>query len=420
MQKHSTRMLDFGQFDFGQFDFGQNCPTIRLRPELSEVELAEVEVGRSRIDGVCFVSSFSLSYFFMCFVFTFLNFFLFWLISLFILFLCCFCFRPQNSELNPKPQTVHPFSDGPFRWTPPPVNPPPPDNPPPDNPPPDRPKFRSFFPSSRQNFHSPTFQKDVDMLQIIDSELLFIDVRLMFRSHVTTPHLRSYDSRYDSNARKSNCRWQKWLITINHLEIESHDLIQTQKVTTRTLRDCPQIKCWRNPSSPRRHRDSPYYTRIYRNVSPARSPHEQQYLLFGAPHFVVPKFNIQKMAEVEIGRSRNWPKSTWPKSKLAEVDRAPFYTSHYVRNVVNWHTSLIAFDLSKKHSNISCSLTCVSSSWCACMCVTVWVHFGSILGPFWVHFGSILGPFWVHFGSILGPFWVHFGSMSECWCILKV
>ena len=30
---------------------------------------------------------------------------------------------------------------------------------------------------------------------------------------------------------------------------------------------------------------------------------------FWAPHCVVPKFNIQKLAEVEIGRSRNWPKS---------------------------------------------------------------------------------------------------------------
>ena len=29
----------------------------------------------------------------------------------------------------------------------------------------------------------------------------------------------------------------------------------------------------------------------------------------GAPPLVVQKFNIQKMAEVEIGRSRNWPKS---------------------------------------------------------------------------------------------------------------
>ena len=28
-----------------------------------------------------------------------------------------------------------------------------------------------------------------------------------------------------------------------------------------------------------------------------------------APHFVVPKFDIRKLAEVEIGRSRNWPKS---------------------------------------------------------------------------------------------------------------
>ena len=117
------------------------------------------------------------------------------------------------------------------------------------------------------------FQKDVDMLQITDSELLFIDVRLMFRSHVTTPYLRLYDSRYDSNARKSDCRWQKWLITINHLEIESRDLIQTQKVTTRTLRDCPQIKCWRNPSSPRRHRNSPYYTRICIVMYLPRAPH---------------------------------------------------------------------------------------------------------------------------------------------------
>ena len=56
------------------------------------------------------------------------------------------------------------------------------------------------------------------------------------------------------------------------------------------------------------------------------------------------------------------------------------------------------------------SLICVSSSKCVYMCVTVWVHFGSILGPLWVHFGSIFGPFWFHFGSILGPF-VHFGSI---------
>ena len=79
-------------------------------------------IGRNRTDGVCSVSS----------------------TSLFILFLCCFC--PKKPELNTKPRTLHPISDGPFRWTPPSgESPPPPDNPPPDNPPPDRPNFRSFF-----------------------------------------------------------------------------------------------------------------------------------------------------------------------------------------------------------------------------------------------------------------------------------
>ena len=61
-----TRMLDFGQFDFGQFDFGQ----------LAEIELAEVEIGRSRTDGVCSVSSFSLSFFSFALSFYFSLFFL--------------------------------------------------------------------------------------------------------------------------------------------------------------------------------------------------------------------------------------------------------------------------------------------------------------------------------------------------------
>ena len=60
-------------------------------------------------------------------------------------------------------------------------------------------------------------------------------------------------------------------------------------------------------------------------------------LPFGTPHFVFPKFNIQKLAEVYSGRSPTWPKSklvevelaelekrSLPKSKLAEVDRARF------------------------------------------------------------------------------------------------
>ena len=108
-------------------------------------KLAEVEIGRSRnwpksklsgrsrTDGVCSVSSFSLSCFFFYFVFVlFFTFFLFLFISLFI-FCSVSVFVPKNMN--------H------CRWTLPldaqAVN-----HPPPDNPAPDHPKFRSFFPSS--------------------------------------------------------------------------------------------------------------------------------------------------------------------------------------------------------------------------------------------------------------------------------
>ena len=63
-----ARMLDFGQFDFGQFDFGQ----------LAKVEIGRSRnwpksklIGRIRTDGVCSVSSFSLSFFLLlCFYFS--------------------------------------------------------------------------------------------------------------------------------------------------------------------------------------------------------------------------------------------------------------------------------------------------------------------------------------------------------------
>ena len=107
-------------------------------------------VGRSRTDSVHSVSSFSLSFFSFALFLLFFSFFLFLLISLFILFLFYVCFRLPKPELNPKPRTLHPISDGPFRWTTPPVNPPPLDNPPLDNPPPDNPsagppKISLFF-----------------------------------------------------------------------------------------------------------------------------------------------------------------------------------------------------------------------------------------------------------------------------------
>ena len=104
-------------------------------------KLAEVEIGRSRTDGVCSVSSFSLSFFSFCFVFSSLFFFLVLThLSLHFVFLCCFCFRPQKLELNPKPRTLHPISDGPtlrqttLRRT--------------------AQNFALLFPSSHHNFHS--------------------------------------------------------------------------------------------------------------------------------------------------------------------------------------------------------------------------------------------------------------------------
>ena len=77
-------------------------------------KLAEVEIKWPKSNtSVCSVSSFLSFFLFFWFVFLlFFTFFLFLLISLFILFLFCFCFRPQKPELNPKPRTLHPISDG--------------------------------------------------------------------------------------------------------------------------------------------------------------------------------------------------------------------------------------------------------------------------------------------------------------------
>ena len=61
-------------------------------------KLAEVEINcRSRTDGVCSVSSFSLSFFFFCFVFSLFFIFSCSYSSLFILFLCCFCFSSPKT-----------------------------------------------------------------------------------------------------------------------------------------------------------------------------------------------------------------------------------------------------------------------------------------------------------------------------------
>ena len=116
-------MLDFGQFDFGQFDFGQLAEVeIGRSRNWSKTKLVENEIGRkrnwpkskligrSRTDGVCSVSSFSLSCFLFCFVFLlFFTFFLFLLISLFICFCSVSVFVQENLNWNWNPEPCTPL-----------------------------------------------------------------------------------------------------------------------------------------------------------------------------------------------------------------------------------------------------------------------------------------------------------------------
>ena len=74
----------------------------------------------------------------------------------------------------------------------------------------------------------------------------------------------------------------------------------------------PTLRC-PHPSGPHPfgpHPSGPHFFKVWASHPSGPPP-------FRAPLFVVPKFNIQKLAEVEIGRSRNLPKS---KKKLAEVE----------------------------------------------------------------------------------------------------
>ena len=95
----------------------------------SKSKLAKVEVGRSRNklaemeQMVCalFLLALFLLILWLC-LFTFLHFFLV-LVHFSLHFVSVvFCFRPRKPEVNPKPRTLHPIFDGPFRWTLPPVN----------------------------------------------------------------------------------------------------------------------------------------------------------------------------------------------------------------------------------------------------------------------------------------------------------
>ena len=243
--------------------------------------------GRSRTDGVCSVSSFSLSFFFFYFVFTFHHFFhVLTHLSLFILFLCCFCFRPRKHELNPKPRTLHPISDGPFRWTPPPVN-----SLPPDSPPPDRPKFRSFFHSSgvlRLSCETPAPPTRPGLLC----------------SHTTARELQTctFQGTGPSNTNK-----------IPPQERERRKKIVAEEGKKRAKFWAPHPSGLHpsglHPSGPHPSGPPPFGAPTLRGPT-LRGPHPSGPPPFG-PH-PSPTLCRPKIQHPEIGRSRNWPKSITP------------------------------------------------------------------------------------------------------------
>ena len=98
------------------FDFGQLAEIeIGRSRNWPKSKLAEVEINWPKPNRWCLLCFFSLSFFFfllLCFYFS-----LLFSCSYLSSFCFCACFRPQKPELNPKPQTLHPISDGPFRGT---------------------------------------------------------------------------------------------------------------------------------------------------------------------------------------------------------------------------------------------------------------------------------------------------------------
>ena len=195
-----------------------------------------------------------LCFFFLSFFFSFSLFFTFFLFLHISLFiLFLFCFCFRPQlELNPKPRTLHPISL--------------------DNPPPDRPKFRSFFPLPPQfSFFFPSL------------EVLSLNYVLVF------------EGRAGATRELQTCTF--WEPSASN----------TTKIHERTPRERKKKE---NCGGRSEKKSAKFWPPTLRALNPAR-PHPSR-----APHHVVPKFNIQKLAEIELaelekkaGRSRNWPKS---------------------------------------------------------------------------------------------------------------
>ena len=86
------------------------------------------------------------------------------------------------------------------------------------------------------------------------------------------------------------------------------------------------------------------------------------------------RFRVMQACPVEIGRSRNWPKSNWPKSILAELEK----TVGRSRNWPNSNNTFLVFHIRGLCSIFSstvvlwkCGVVCCGVLWCVVVCCCV-------------------------------------------------
>ena len=259
---------------------------------------------------------FLLSFFSFSLFLPFFTFFLFLLISLFILFLFCFCFRPKKPELNETPNLApH------FRWTLP-LDLPSGESPSTGQPSTGQPSagppkislfFFSLLPPQFSFFFLSLGVFSWNFLGVFEDrnpEMCTFGLSgcrvKPWRPHQTGPPGLAHDSPRTPNVHISGPRRFKHNqnSTKGPQERERRKKIVAEEGKKREILGPPPF--WAPPFGA-----PPFGAPLF----PGLGLHPLGLHPSRAPHFVVPKFNIQKLAEVEIGRSRNWPKS-----KLAEVE----------------------------------------------------------------------------------------------------
>ena len=253
-------------------------------------KLAEVEINWPKSNRWCLLCLFFLSFFFFdsfALFLLFFTFFLFLLISLFILFLFCFCFRPQKPELIPKPRT--------FRR--------PPSGEPPSGEPPSAGQPSAGQPSSGQpSAGQPAGPPKISLLFSLSPHFSFFFLSL---------GVLSWNGVLEGWGTLKMCTFGG--TTAKELQtctFQGPGASKTPpKFHERIPRESTKGVIFRRERGKKREILGPNPSGLPL-LAPPFGAHPSK-----APHFVVPKFNIPKLAEIEIGRNRSWPKS-----KLAEVE----------------------------------------------------------------------------------------------------